>query len=87
MDDVALSTRSPQLSPVFTQLLPSDIPTAGDNFVTRTGDAATTCSVYAQNLSPAFHRCGKAGSAFPNAVYVYFARYVAITAPMGTLVD
>jgi len=61
VDDEKFSPRYPQPMPGFAQPVPKLITRAGDNLFTQMGEAATTCAVYAQKLSPGVHRMWETG--------------------------
>ena len=88
MDEEKFSPRFPQARPGFAQPVPKLITRVGDNLFTRMGEAATTCGVYAQKLSPGIHRVWETGAQILASVrYVVLLSSLRFGVPMGTLVD
>ena len=88
MDEEKFSPRFPQTRPGFAQPVPKLITRVGDNAFTLMSEAATTCGVYAQKLSPGIHRVWETGVQGPIGVrYVVLLSSLRFGVPMGTLVD
>ena len=86
MDEEKLSPRFPQPRPGFTQPVPKLITRAGDNAFTQMSEAATTCVVYAQKLSPGIHRVWETGAYGSTGVrYVVFLQRASLRCVDGDI--